>query len=369
MMRDVRKMEQPLISRPDVKIIGGAYASFWLAVAAVYEAVFLLTPEIDIATALSTGLRIIGIAALLGIIVVSVTFRGPMPQKQPVALSVLHVAGAFTYSAAWVLGIVASRNFELLLTTDDFLLRTPPFYVVRWHFLAGAALYLAMISGVYAFRSLALSEASRQQAELKALRAQLNPHFMFNTLHTISMLFRLDAAKAEQALETFSDLVRYALDRPSEPGSDRLISPEAAGLVPLAAEWRATEKYLSLEQLRLDKRLRLKRSIDDAALNGLVPPLILQPIVENAIVHGASVCEQGATIVVRIKKRGGEIFARVENDRCEVDASSQTIPGMGLRAVEARLVEAYGDKATMRLSSLGENGFVTELSFPFLENI
>jgi LytS/YehU family sensor histidine kinase len=121
----------------------------------------------------------------------------------------------------------------------------------------------------------ARSEALRVEAELKALRAQVNPHFLFNTLHSLLALVRRDARAAEEALEQFGDLMRYALRVQQETGDEVL----------LAEEWTFTQDYLALEKLRLGDRLQVHTDIDDTALARNVPSFSLQPLLENAIGH------------------------------------------------------------------------------------
>ncbi len=274
------------------------YCVFWLALGSVYEALFMLTPNVDVYAAFITGSHVIGTAALLGVGGVLIAARTPLPQDRPFVCLSVHALGAFAYSSVWVIVIMAVRNVEIYLSAETFTFVTPPGFVIRWHLLAGTAIYATMVSGVIAFRSITRMEAERQAADLRALRAQLNPHFLFNTMHTISMLFRLEPEKAEAAMETFSDLIRYALhgDRP------RLKDEGEQILVTVHDEWEIVKKYLELERLRLEDRLRVEFEIDPTAAECLIPPLTLQPLVENAVQHAAAVNENGADIKITINK-------------------------------------------------------------------
>ncbi len=122
------------------------------------------------------------------------------------------------------------------------------------------------------------AEQLRVRAELETLRAQLNPHFLFNTLHSLLSLVRRDPQAAEDALERFGDLLRYTLRTQSGEADD----------VTLGAEWGFVSNYLELERLRLGDRLRLHASIDATALSARVPAFCLQPLVENAIRHSVA---------------------------------------------------------------------------------
>ena len=131
-----------------------------------------------------------------------------------------------------------------------------------------------------------------QQAQLVALRAQINPHFLFNALHSVGALVASDPTRADMALERLGDLLRYTLGTEDE--------------VLFAEEWKFTQDYLAFEQLRLGDRLRLHVSVDPSALSTMVPPLILQPLVENAVRHGIAARTEGGAI---------DLTARVEDSR------------------------------------------------------
>lgn len=331
------------------------YAAFWLAVGAVYEVLYLMTPDVDVEAALVTGLQIIGIAAILGLGVVWIAARTPWPSPRPVRTVALHALGAVFYSMVWIAFVATLRNVELLASDAPFQLRLPPDFVVRWHLIAGSALYLAMVTGVYALKA----EAARRSAEVRALKEQLDPHFLFNTLHTISMLFRSDAEKAEAGMEMFSDLIRYAL-KGGEEGAP-------GGLVPLSEEWAMARKYLSLEQLRLEDRLRLETQIDDAALACLVPPLLLQPLLENAVVHAAALNQTGATITVRAARANGRLSLCVDNDGVDPARSGPVTPGVGLKSLNARLVAAFGAGAALDVEPMAAGHFRVCVALPARE--
>lgn len=345
--------------------LGGVYLSFWLAVAAVYEALFLLSPDVDYSVAVYTGLTIIGVPALLGLIVITVALRLPVRFENTSLLVGFHLLGALAYALLWVAVVMAIRNLELLLTVDDYVARVPPAFVVRWHIIAGAALYAAMVTGVYAVRAIAAAHVEREQAEMKALRAQLNPHFMFNTLHTISMLFRRDSNKAEEAMEVFSGLVRYALEPPKPVGLPGGLNPKQTRLVRLAEEWRAAEQYLHLEQLRLGPRLRVTQNIDQAAMSGAVPPMIMQPLLENAVVHGAAVSEKGAEISISVKKNDEKVEIEIENDLARPFSEDALQNGIGMASVRARLKDVFFGKEQFNFHNLDTGGFRVLMKFPY----
>ena len=141
----------------------------------------------------------------------------------------------------------------------------------------------------------ARADALRMRAELAALRGQLNPHFLFNTLHTLTALVRRDPDTAEHALERFGDMLRYVLD----------VKRSAREDVTLGEEMQFVRNYLSLEQLRLGDRLRVVEQLDPDSLDCVLPSLTLQPLVENAIKYGIAPRVRGGTL---------EIVARFDDE-------------------------------------------------------
>lgn len=168
------------------------------------------------------------------------------------------------------------------------------------------------------------------QAELKALKAQINPHFLFNTLNTIAALIQTDPALAEASVERLSTMFRYVL-----AGSER-------GQVRLEEELAFVNDYLEIERARFGKRLRVTREIDSRVLRVPVPGLILQSLVENAIRHGCG--GDGTDVDIRIKSVGDNVIITIA-DRGPGLPPGYKIgdgPGHGLRNVDERLRKLYG---------------------------
>ena len=165
--------------------------------------------------------------------------------------------------------------------------------IVAWQAVICALLYLAMSGAAYAARNAervreesarsARAEALRARAELAALRTQLNPHFLLNTLHTLLGLVRREPALAERALERLGELMYYGL-RLHRQGVDQ---------VSLREEWDFVSGYLDIERLRMGDRLRLELDGEADAMDCLVPPFALQPLVENAVLHGIAPAQGG----------------------------------------------------------------------------
>lgn len=173
-------------------------------------------------------------------------------------------------------------------------------------------------------------ESLLARAELEAVRARFQPHFLFNALNSAASLVDSDPSAAKRMIVRFANLLRASL---------RLSSAE---WITLGEELRQTEGYLEIERIRFGDRLRVVMNIDPAVTGALIPPLILQPVVENAVKHGASRREGRTTITVTAVKREAELLVEI-SDRG--DALSGTVLsglGEGLRHIESRLRFVYG---------------------------
>ena len=195
------------------------------------------------------------------------------------------------------------------------------------------------------------------RTELAALRNKLNPHFLFNTLHSIIALTRKDAPRAEGALLMFSDMLRYVLDT------------EKAGLdqVPLQQELDFTRDYLALEALRLGPRLTVQWQVDEAALSVAVPALSVQPVVENSIQHAFN--PRSAPGVLRISVRldalAHTLHIDIQDDGpgCTPDALAAA-QGLGIKTVARRLLLQHGDRASLRIVTQPGAGFSAHFTLP-----
>jgi len=171
--------------------------------------------------------------------------------------------------------------------------------------LAGFLMWAESIHRVHESRNLAAREAVlRAQAEATALRAQFNPHFVFNTLHSLMLLVRADPAAAERAIEDVATLIRYA----------SILQRNEIDTVPLTKEIEVARRYLALEQLRLEDRLRVAWSVDVDPGEVAIPSFALQTLVENAIKHGLEPKPEGGTVQIDIGVRDGVLEVVVSDD-------------------------------------------------------
>jgi LytS/YehU family sensor histidine kinase len=190
-----------------------------------------------------------------------------------------------------------------------------------------------------------------RDAELKALKAQINPHFLFNSLNSISALAGIDAARAREMCVRLSDFLRSSL-RVGERES-----------VPLSEELALAHNYLGVEQVRFGGRLGVEQQIAPECEAGLVPPLLLQPLVENAVKHGIASMVEGGTIRLQAWRVENALHISVENP-FDPEGVTARRNGLGLQIVKRRLLARYGDRADMAVES-GDHSYRVEVLLPY----
>lgn len=194
-------------------------------------------------------------------------------------------------------------------------------------------------------------------ARLDTLRGQLNPHFLFNSLHTISSLLFTDTRRADKMLADLSDVLRITLREGQREFST------------VREELDYARHYLSIEETRFEDRLKVDIAVDDGSLGARVPSLILQPLIENAIKHGISNSAGANAVRVDVHRGGDVLVLEVSND-FRADArpvAPDKKMGIGLNNVRERLMAIYGGDYTLSSLGLPGNRWSTRISFPFRE--
>ena len=202
---------------------------------------------------------------------------------------------------------------------------------------------IALLIGGIALRYFYITHQLRERdraaaaATLAALQARIEPHFLFNSMNTIVTLIGSDPANAERAALDLSDLFRAALSESGEPST-------------VGSELELAEKYLAIEQLRLGDRLRWQFAVD-AGLHGCqLPSLTLQPLVENAVLHGIHPLANGGTIALRASYDGARLVVEIDNPVAATGAVRPVGRGMALSNLRARLQSFFGDEVELRTS-------------------
>ena len=197
--------------------------------------------------------------------------------------------------------------------------------------------------------------AQLAQAQLQALRTQLHPHFLFNTLNGIATLVHRDPEAADQMIARLSDLLRVTL--------------EGVGVqeVPLAKEIEFLKGYLEIEQVRFGDRLTVDMQIAPDVRGARIPYLILQPLVENAIRHGIAPRSQPGRVVIRAQSENGFLVLEIRDNGPGLTAGldTPTRQGMGLSNTRSRLEKLYGERQRFEMRNGSSGGFVVTLTFPF----
>ncbi|MGH7461057.1 MAG: sensor histidine kinase [Longimicrobiales bacterium] len=257
-----------------------------------------------------------------------------------------------------VMGLIGHHNW----TQPDHTFWNHYFPDMRYQLSTDMGGYLVVLSVVlgmqyyrkYRERELLASKLAAQlsQARLQTLRMQLNPHFLFNAMNSIAMLVRRnDNANAVRMLAGLSDLLRYVLEDSREEE------------VPLRDELQFIERYLDIERVRFQDRLRVKIDVADETSDAFVPNLLLQPLVENALRHGLARKVNPGTIEIAARKLGDRLILQVRDDGPGI--SDLNGGGVGLANTRKRLEQSYGSEQSFELRNGPLGGAVATVSLPF----
>ncbi len=236
-----------------------------------------------------------------------------------------------------------------------------PLLVKTWHF--NLLIYWVVVAVSFAFnyygkfreRELRAAELEKSlvQAKLHALQMQLNPHFLFNSLHSVSALMHQDVEAADRMIVRLSDLLRAALDN-----SD-------AQEVTLRDELKFLQSYLEIEKIRFGQRLTVQTEFPADLLDASVPNLILQPLVENAIRHGIEPHAKPGCIELRAQRVNGELTLDVCDNGAGMSDPNAISEGVGLTNTRARLRTLYGEGQRFEMVNRPEGGLRVRLTIPF----
>ncbi len=259
----------------------------------------------------------------------------------------MHVAGVVAFIALWYVAIGYMLGVSSALGGGS---GRPSFLAgpaLRWEAMTAVVLYFAIAAACYTMQAThdaQRSAALLHQAEVSALRAQLDPHLLFNTLHSLLELVRSGDARADDAIDRFARVARY-VSQGRSPGND---------LVPLSAEWTMVQDYVALESLRLGTRLTCDFSLGPELGAVMIPALSLQPLVENAIRHGIAPRPGPGHISVTADRCDSLVTLSVEDDGLGAGATTTRGSGTGLDLVRRRLLAQYG--ASLQFSAGPRNG-------------
>ncbi len=334
------------------------YFAAWIPFAVLYGLAVALSGAAPVDAVLS-AVTSVGSAAVFGLLAWTVARRWTKSGNHLRWLSV-HVSLAVLYSSAWTTVIALQiKGGASAAVWEGFVANA-----IRWQFVSGVILY-AFVAAALSFvdtntrlreqvRQTERAEQLRMAAELQALRAQLNPHFLFNTLHSITALVRERPSSAERALEQLGACLRHVLD----------LNRDAVEEVSLGDELAFVRDYLALERMRFGDRLAVVEDIDPDVLDASVLAFVLQPLVENAIRHGLSPVSRRVTVRLAAMAVEETLVLEVGDDGPGASGTGESARGVGLRAVRERLRTRYGTRATMEVITAPNEGFLVRIRLP-----
>ena len=273
----------------------------------------------------------------------------------------IHAAASAVFSLSWMalraLVLQLTEGGHVVTFTEAFthaLVATFFFNVAVYCVVAGYG-HTVNYYRKFQERELRASELETRlaQARLQALQMQLNPHFLFNTLHAISSLMHKNVDAADQMLTRLSDLLRHALE-----STDRQV-------VPLREELDFLKRYLEIEQTRFGPRLAVRYDIAQDTLEAEVPNLILQPLVENAIRHGIEPMSSAGQIELYGRREAGMLLLQVQDNGKGLPPGAPLDEGVGLGNTRARLQQLYGTGHRLDAGNRPEGGFSVRLAIPW----
>jgi LytS/YehU family sensor histidine kinase len=248
------------------------------------------------------------------------------------------------------------------MTAGEMALKSIAESTISWYFLfaAWAALYVAMSYAAQlraSDRRAAAYAREAQEAQLRALRYQINPHFLFNTLNSLSALILSQRTNlAERMIMNLSTFFRSTLS--ADPTAD----------ISLEEEIRLQRLYLDIEQVRFPERLKVEIDIPPSLSDARVPILILQPIVENAIKYGVARCRRPVTLRISAHEEAGRLHLKVKDDGDGASGENEGGAGVGLKNVCERLIARYGIQAGCFHGPDPEGGYTVHVILPVVRN-
>jgi two-component system, LytTR family, sensor kinase len=354
-----------------------AYSLAWVPYALSYVVIFVHQGS-SLTSAISDTLINIISAAVLGLLVLWLCQRLSWSHYKRAWFFPTHVGLAVVYASLWVAMVSLIFTLWTSLQQGKLTIVYLQSFALQWEFFSGLMIYATLASLAYVQQisadlreeerrtretelRAARAEALHTRTELTALRAKLNPHFLFNTLHTLMALVRDDRAEAEDAIERFSAMLRYLLRRQSDTGTHDVISSETS----FADEWDFVQNYLALEQLRLGSRLAVETKIDPDAFDALLPPLSLQPLVENAIKHAVAPRASGGKISIAASFIDEDLVLSVsDNGYGATEDQLRQSSGLGLQLIAKTLSTQYEGRAQFAIETAPRKGFTVRLQIP-----
>lgn len=336
-----------------------AYLIAWAVVGALISAQLMLAAPFSWPEALALGVPLTLLFGFLGLGAFWVCQAAPLQLARLVRSLGTQLVAAVVSAVLW---LGAARGWATLLEWLDVFpgLAARQAQVAPLLLGLGVALFLLTAALHYLLIAVSASQAAERralqfelgsrEAELRALRAQIHPHFLFNSLNSINALIAARPQQARELCVRLGDFLRRSLTLGARDG------------VPLAEELALAEQLLQIEKVRFGERLSHAVVADDAARACVVPPLLLQPLVENAVTHGIAQRLEGGEVRIEAERAGAELRIVITNPR-DADAPASRGTGIGIQNVKRRLAALHGEEGEL-LAFSGDDSFRVELRLP-----
>jgi sensor histidine kinase YesM len=335
------------------------YMAVWLVVAALLCLLVVVMNGFAWNESVALLLPMVLVYAFMCLAPLYVCRAFPLLQTSFLKMSAIVIAASLLSAATWT---AIGKAIALLLSNSGYLPLLSDKFDAAFPLLFGIGALLFSFSVVVHYLLLAFDatraaertslqlEVLAREAELKALRSQIQPHFLFNSLNSISALTTTNAHAARAMSLKLAEFFRTTLKLGQEP------------FISLAEELQLTEIFLSIEQVRFGSRLSFRKNLESGCESIQVPSLILQPLVENAVNHGVAHLVEGGTIELSARKNGNVLMLSVSNP-CDADRPQSKSTGMGLANVRRRLAGLYGNDARLTVANETQR-FNVELVIP-----
>ncbi len=338
------------------------YLAAWLPIAGLLMGLFVFVGRLGWGEAAALAIPMTLMYSFLCLSAWYICRSFPLDKTGAIRLFGIHAVAAILSSALWmVLGrglAIAMSGIPAFSDLDDHYRAQAPLLMG-----IGALVFILAIVGHYLLSTIETSrEAERRalemkvlarEAELRALRAQIDPHFLFNSLNSISALTTIDPSASRTMCQLLASFLRKSVDLGVRES------------ITLDEEFALALNFLDIEKVRLGPRLKIQQEIDEASKPCLVPPLLLQPLMENAIHHGITQLLEGGAIRIVASRPGERLSISVENP-CDPDRPRSNGSGIGLANVRGRLDTLYGADAWLEVEP-GKDRFRVVVSLPARE--
>ena len=328
----------------------------WFPFFAIWTLVTMSFGGNPLSAVLRDSLIAMGSAGLLGIAVWHLCRRWPWPLGFKLNFYLVQILLAVMYGVGWTAVVwlleYASGSSAQGLWSWSALGRQASMGIWFYAVFAGISHAVQTRNRLHEKETLAArAEALAAAARLDAIRARLNPHFLFNALHTLAALVRFRPALAESAIERLGDMLRYTLKE------------DGRGMVEFAEEYDFTRQYLAFEQLRYEDRLEVDVQIDPASFSFDLPPFSIQTLAENAVRHAIATRPEGGSIWIKCSCVQGRLEVSVRDNGSGCGSEAGGSHQFGLRSLRERLLAAFGSSAELRVDGSAD-GFEASFVVP-----